>query len=300
MSQNIELKSFNDIRIIYKQKKYRKIKVRIFGKKFVKNNKDKAKIIFNGNEYELKEYFEDFIHDEDKYEIRLTLRIFEDIFDLSYMFSDCDSLYLFPDDGKIEERINNCQISNSIESENNNNFNTKTNVILKKNSLELLNTSKVNKMSFMFNECNSLISLPDISKWDTSRVTDMYFMFSGCNSLISLPDISKWDTSKVTNMYFMFSGCNSLISLPDISKWDTSKVNEMKYMFNGCKSLISLPDISKWDTSKIIFINSMFSGCNSLISLPDISKWDTSNINKMAYMFSGCHSLIYIPHFNRL
>ena len=77
-----------DIRIIYKSKKENKDKIRIFGKNFVKNNKDKAKIIFNGNEYELKEYFEDFIHDEDKYEIRLTLRIFEDISDLSYMFSD--------------------------------------------------------------------------------------------------------------------------------------------------------------------------------------------------------------------
>ena len=165
-----------DIHIIYKPKKDNKYKTRIFGEKFVKNNKDKAKIIFNDNEYELKEYFEDFIHDEDKYEIRLTLRIFEDISDLSYMFSDCDSLYLFPDDGKIEERINNCQISNSIESENNNNFNTKTNVILKKNSLELLNTSNVTNMSYMFYKCKSLISIPDISEWNTSQVTNICFV----------------------------------------------------------------------------------------------------------------------------
>ena len=42
----------------------------------------------------------------------------------------------------------------------------------------------------MFNDCNSLITLPDISKWNTSNVTDMNEMFYNCNSLITLPDIS--------------------------------------------------------------------------------------------------------------
>ena len=151
MSQNMELKSFNDIRIIYKPKKDKKSKVRIFGEKFVKNNKDKAKIIFNGNEYELTEFFEDIIHDKNKYEIRLTLRIFEKIDDLSEMFLYCDSLYLFPDDGKIEENINNYQLSNSIDSKaqstNNYNFNTETNITPKKNRLESLNTLNVSNMS---------------------------------------------------------------------------------------------------------------------------------------------------------
>ena len=48
------------------------------------------------------------------------------------------------------------------------------------------------------------------------RITNMKGMFSECNSLISLPDISKWNTSNVNNMNEMFSECNSLISLPDI------------------------------------------------------------------------------------
>ena len=126
-----------DIRIIYKPKKDNKYKIRIFGKKFVKNNKDKAKIIYNGNEYELKEFFEDIIHDDDKYEIRLTLRILEDIIDLGGMFSGCDCLYSFPDDGIIEENINNYQLSNSIEwkeeSTNNKNFNIETKSSTKKN-----------------------------------------------------------------------------------------------------------------------------------------------------------------------
>ena len=53
----------------------------------------------------------------------------------------------------------------------------------------------------MFLECNSLISLPDISKWNTSNVNDMSEIFRECNSLISLPDISKWNTSNVNDMF---------------------------------------------------------------------------------------------------
>ena len=53
----------------------------------------------------------------------------------------------------------------------------------------------------MFLECNSLISLPDISKWNTSNVNDMSEIFRECNSLISLPDISKWNTPNVNDMF---------------------------------------------------------------------------------------------------
>ena len=83
----------------------------------------------------------------------------------------------------------------------------------------------------MFYECNSLISLPDLSKWNTSNVNYMNFMFSGCNSLISLPDLSKWNTSNVNDMSEMFCGCNSLISLPDLSNWNTSNITDMNSMF---------------------------------------------------------------------
>ena len=52
----------------------------------------------------------------------------------------------------------------------------------------------------MFRDCNSLVSLPDISKWNTANVTSMSYMFSNCSSLVSLPDISKWNTANVKDM----------------------------------------------------------------------------------------------------
>ena len=50
----------------------------------------------------------------------------------------------------------------------------------------------------------------------------MRMMFFGCNSLLSLPDISKWNTSNVEYTSNMFYRCYSLISFPDISKWKTN------------------------------------------------------------------------------
>jgi len=39
----------------------------------------------------------------------------------------------------------------------------------------------------------------------------MSCMFEGCNSLLYLPNLSVWDTKNVTNMSYMFAECNSLI-----------------------------------------------------------------------------------------
>ena len=56
---------------------------------------------------------------------------------------------------------------------------------------------------------------------DDSQLTNMNYMFNNCASLLFLPDISKWNTRIVNNMSYIFNSCESLISLPDISKWMT-------------------------------------------------------------------------------
>ena len=47
-----------------------------------------------------------------------------------------------------------------------------------------------------------------------NNISNMSWMFSGCNSLSSLPDISKWNTSNVNNMSGMFYGCNESLNIP--------------------------------------------------------------------------------------
>ena len=53
-------------------------------------------------------------------------------------------------------------------------------------------------MSHLFNNCTSLITLPDISKWKIV-VMDMNCIFYFCINLRELSNISKWDVSNVIN-----------------------------------------------------------------------------------------------------
>ena len=97
--------------------------------------------------------------------------------------------------------------NNNILTESNQNFISKVvdNLSQKRNrDLSDLDTKNVIRMDFMFFECKSLISLPDISLWNTSSVNDFSQMFYGCCSLTSIPDISKWNTSKAVKMSGMF------------------------------------------------------------------------------------------------
>ena len=166
-------------------------------------------------------------------------------------------------------------------------------------------TYKIIDMSFCFRFCSSLSTLTDISEWDTSNVTHMCGMFFGCESLTSIPDISNWNTSNVTDMSFMFSGCPLLNYLPDISKWNTSNLQKISYMFGfegyniKTKSLKSLPDISIWNTNKLIEINSLFATCELLSSIPDISKWNISKVKNLSCLFYGCTSLKSLPDLSK-
>jgi surface protein len=62
----------------------------------------------------------------------------------------------------------------------------------------------------------------------------MSYMFSECFSLVSIPQLN---TSSVTNMSGIFSSCYSLVSIPQL---DTSSVTVMSGMFNQCRSLVTL------------------------------------------------------------
>ena len=274
----------NNEELIYKPNK--EGKVRIFGNYFVKNNKQKCKIIYKNKEYELQDYFNDIDENyNNKDDIKIKINGMDNITDIASMFSNCYTLCSLPDisswnTSKVKNMSNlfsNCYILSSLP------------------DISKWNTSSVTDMSNMFYYCKALSSLPDISKWNTSNVTNMRNMFYNCNVLSSLPDISKWNTSKVTDMYCMFSYCNALISLPDLSKWVTSNVTNISCMFFNCEKLYSLPDISKWDTSKATNISCLFYNCNALTSLPQISKWNISSVTNKSDMFYNCKKTLNIP-----
>ena len=165
--------------------------------------------------------------------------------------------------------------------------------------IKLILKGDIIDMSYMFCDCDTLLSIFNFSELDTSKVTKMNYMFSGCKLLLALPDISNWDTTNVTTINSMFCGCKLLESIPDISKWNTSKVTDISYLFSGCESLNSLPDISIWNINNVIDITSIFENCISLTNLPDISKWNTSKVNKMGRLFCNCSLLESVPDISK-
>ena len=311
--------SYIFIQINYKAKRNDKTKLRIFGEIFVKNNKDKYKIMFKDKEYKLTEYFDNidknYNHKDD---VILELIINDGLIDLSYMFAGCNTLLTFFESLQsqssklfVMNEINKEDEQSLVDDENNNNDNLENNFYGEeekdKNKISYPNpfsseeqqiSSIEFKFSSMENYDKNLISKINI-RFNFSNIIGLSYIFYGCSSLISLPDISNWNISNVKNISNMFNGCNSLISLPDISKWNTGNVNDMSWMFYECNSVISLSDISNWNTEKVNNMSNMFNGCTSLISLPDISKWNASDCKSMKGMFSDCLSLTSLPDLSK-
>ena len=116
----------------------------------------------------------------------------------------------------------------------------------------------------MFEDCSSLSSLPDISKWKIDKKIEMKDLFKNCYSLSSLPDISQWNNGEKKDVGEIFKNCQSLSSLPNISeyKWENDSMFHKKYlMFQNCFSLVYL-NLSE----------EFYSGRNALIYNKTISK----------------------------
>ena len=145
----------NEIIIEYNNKKDKE-SIILLGEKFINNNKNNIKIIFNEKEQEIKSSYrkDEFKTENNILEVRI--KIISELRDMSNMFRDCSSLISIKD--------------------------------------FRIDTRNVTDMSYLFRGCCSLENLPDISIWDTSNVTNMEYMFYGCESLKQLPDISKWKT----------------------------------------------------------------------------------------------------------
>ena len=193
-------------------------------------------------------------------------------------------------------------------------------------NIELLNTSNVTNMSYMFNSAgyrtmtsldlgdnfdtshvtnmsdmfywtgrNSMTSLELGDKFDTSNVTNMTAMFAyvGDRAMTSLDLGDKFDTSNVTNMSSMFNntGYTAMTSLDLGENFDTSNVTDMAHMFNstGYMAMTSLDLGDKFDTSKVTNMYNMFywTGRNSMTSLELGDKFDTSNVTDMTHMFNS-------------
>ena len=83
------------------------------------------------------------------------------------------------------------------------------------------NTSKINSMNGMFQDCPALTSI-NLYNFNTSNVQYMIYMFYNCPLLKSI-NLSKFNTSNVYYMDGMFQDCSSLTSI-NLSNFNTENV----------------------------------------------------------------------------
>jgi hypothetical protein len=124
-------------------------------------------------------------------------------------------------------------------------------------SLNHIDISNIENMSYCFHNYNIRKFDGDISEWDVSRVRYMGAMFLESHFTGKYGDISEWDVSNVTDMHSMFDRSNYS---GDISGWDVSNVINMDWMFARCKTFNN--DISNWDINKNCTMHSTFLSCS--------------------------------------
>lgn len=81
----------------------------------------------------------------------------------------------------------------------------------------------------MFQDCSSLVTVPNMGSWDMSAVTTTQFMFAGAT--LFNQDISAWDVSLDANMGSMFDGAIAFDQ--DLGAWVITSLTDAPSMFNG-------------------------------------------------------------------
>ena len=147
-------KNFDEIVIRYKIKNKN---LKLFGKQFVNNNKDKCKLIINGKEQELKEYIylrKNLLNDTEKEKS-----------ENSYESDDSDK---------------------SLKKDNSQNINNKKG----KNNLRNMEENLLNKKISRDKEKEENEKILEIKLYAYKEINDFSYMFSFCNSLIYISDFS--------------------------------------------------------------------------------------------------------------
>ena len=174
--------------------------IKIFGTEFVEryNMNEAIKIIHNGEEYPLTEYF--YITNDDNQDghFKIKLKGVNMMTDLKYMFRFVNNLLDVP-------------------------------------NISRMDTSNVESMWSMFEGCEKLVELKGINRWNVEKVVTMRGMFYRCLNLKYLSEIEDWNPIKLEDCDEMFYGCKSLMNseASKIEKWKNVNPEIIKKAFNG-------------------------------------------------------------------
>ena len=205
----IEFENNNNQALALKYFVRKKGNYNIFGKEFVQNNKEFIDLIINGKNNPL----------IDKYELTegensITMIMKDNLTNLSYMFSFCDSLRDIKD-------------------------------------LKNLNVEYVIDFSYMFCGCASISDFSALQNWNVSRGYNFASMFCNCTKLVDLKPLERWDVSSGIYFQYMFYGCSKLNDLNPLMNWKVSNGVNFVSMFSGCSPNLDTQALTDyWQASK--------------------------------------------------
>ena len=120
----------------------------------------------------------------------------------------------------------------------------------------------------------------DLNVINTSKITDMSYLFDNTEFHKFCGDVSQWNVSNVENMDSLFFGCYDFDC--DLSQWNVSQVKDMEYMFGACENFKGR-GLEKWNVSRVKNMGAMFAKCENLNC--DLSHWNVSQVINMQHMF---------------
>ena len=248
--------------------------INIFGETFVKRNKDKCYLIYNGKTYKLSTKFT-FIT---KGENIITLVIEEDDLRLRGMFC------FFDVSGKKDEDF----CFNISEDEDEENF------LIDASSLEHLDVSLCTDLSFMFYNCKKVKNFDFLKGWDVSKAAYFTNMFTFC-SFSNVSFLSKWNMKNAEDLEHMFWGCENLNDLTGIQNWKLENAKLFCRMFGNCKNLTDANALQYWNMSQAVDISYMFENCIKLVKINSLNNWKLDNkVDKQNVIFK-CKNITNIP-----
>ena len=212
---------------IYKMK-YRNDKdvdnLRILGEDFVKNNRNKGKLIINNKKYPLKTFISSNIAFQNKIKIGLC----KNIYNKSCMYKNCELL----------EFLSLLSIKENKKKKNANNENHID--FKKEEKIDLLNANNNigDDSSYFYDEYTSTFSQIINKKEENSEESESIILYLQYNFVYS--------GDNYAILKEIFYNCKSLTSLPDISEWNIKNIIDISCLFYNCELFSSFPVLQNW------------------------------------------------------
>ena len=184
--------------------------IRILGHDFVKNNKNKGKLIINNKKNGLKELVNKKKFTNDKIEINMILS--KDISNISNMFKNCKKLLEI----SIDDDFININDEKFYKFEEYLDYNNDYNEDIYEDYYEDNYINIYNDNDNIYSNCS------EIMKRETRDIDNYNSTFTEIKNNIII-----YQYNYYSNMSEMFYNCLSLSSLPNISKWNTNNVEDM-------------------------------------------------------------------------